>query len=80
MICRVLLKDSNQIEEISEDNDSDQDSEGEYDFSKAVVANDKKGTRTKRKITIYWLLLYDGVCSMRWKTLEWGGCDSFQAL
>ena len=42
MICRVLLKDSNQIEEISEDNDSDQDSEVEYDFSKAVVANDKK--------------------------------------
>ena len=45
MICRVLLKDSSQIEEISEDDDSDQYSEVEYDFSKAVVANDKKKVR-----------------------------------
>ena len=45
LACRVLLKDSNQIEEISEDNDSDQYSEVEYDFSKAVVANDKKKVR-----------------------------------
>ena len=42
LACRVLLKDSNQNEETCEDNDSDQDSEVEYDFSKAVEAHDKK--------------------------------------
>ena len=48
LACRVLLKDSNLIEGISDDNDSDQDSEVEYDFSKAVEANDKKKVRKQK--------------------------------